>query len=436
MTAAIMADSEVKIKITGDAKSAETALGRVKEAIDKTVTALNGVRGAIGKVFAALGIAGFVLNGINSLCDGYKKIKEWLNRAETAAKQLREEIEQQSYENSIKNAEQAYKKLNDQIARANQLERERNQILDERKSRNRDLEDAQNALAKAKEIAALDPNSDDYAERKQAIETKYERHESRKAAQRAGYDVKLQEYRLRQDAWGKDKEAGKNERLAGGMKDRGFRLLTLMQRMDTGRDKYDPERYKTLQDRRDEYVNKYNEYAGRAQTLRDESSGLKRMADEIAKRVGQSSIRDEATQLTITQREREQAALRAREEAKAKADEERKQQEEENRRQQAENRRQQAAAKEKARAESEAQSKVLKEKSDKASQLDSFADRLAATDGISQNRLTALGLGSGVAPRQNQIANDVKQLVKLMKDEIEATKNIATDGDSTATFTE
>lgn len=423
-----MANNEIKLKFTGDSKGAESAMGRVKGALSNTVNGLNNVRRAIGKVFAALGIIGFVINGIKSLWEGFQKLKEWINSAETAARKLREEMEKRSYENAIKDAEAAYKKLNEQIERANRLEKERNQILDERNSRKRDIEDAQNALSKAKEIAALDPNADDYAERKRAIETKYQRHESRKAAQRADYDVKLNEYRLRQEAYNKGQAANKYTRMA---KDMGNRVNGYDARLKwmKGNGENDPEKLKQLVAERDEFAKKRNEYTQKAWAFRNEADGLKKMADEVAKRVGVATVRDEATQLTITQGERERAAQKAKEEAKAKAAEEAKAKAEEERRQQ-------AAAKEKARVEAEEARKVERQKSDEASRLNQFANGLAATNGVSQNRLTALGLGSGVAPRQNQIANDVKQLVKLMKDEIEATKNIGGDGELAATFTE
>ena len=53
---------------------------------------------------------------------------------------------------------------------------------------------------------------------------------------------------------------------------------------------------------------------------------------------------------------------------------------------------------------------------------ESFAERMAATEGVSQNRLTALGLGSGVEGRAG-IAGDVKKIVDLLKVEIAAVKD-------------
>jgi len=53
---------------------------------------------------------------------------------------------------------------------------------------------------------------------------------------------------------------------------------------------------------------------------------------------------------------------------------------------------------------------------------EAFAERMAATEGVSQNRLTALGLGSGVEARGG-IAGDVKRIVELLKEEVAATKD-------------
>lgn len=59
------------------------------------------------------------------------------------------------------------------------------------------------------------------------------------------------------------------------------------------------------------------------------------------------------------------------------------------------------------------------------------ADRISAADGVSSNRLTAMGLGSGVKGNAN-IASDVKKMVKLLEEQIAATKDI----DLTSTFGE
>ena len=48
----------------------------------------------------------------------------------------------------------------------------------------------------------------------------------------------------------------------------------------------------------------------------------------------------------------------------------------------------------------------------------------ASADAVSENRLTAMGLGSGVSAQGGGVANDVRKIIDLLKQEIEATKQI------------
>ena len=77
------------------------------------------------------------------------------------------------------------------------------------------------------------------------------------------------------------------------------------------------------------------------------------------------------------------------------------------------------------------QRKLNQDRAKEANNLSGFADRISAADGVSSNRLTAMGLGSGVKGNAN-IASDVKKMVKLLEEQIAATKDI----DLTSTFGE
>ena len=103
---------------------------------------------------------------------------------------------------------------------------------------------------------------------------------------------------------------------------------------------------------------------------------------------------------------------------------------------QAEREKQQKAEDERSRKSAEEfvngyQRKLNQDRAKEANNLSGFADRISAADGVSSNRLTAMGLGSGVKGDAN-IASDVKKMVKLLEEQIAATKDI----DLTSTFGE
>ena len=58
-----------------------------------------------------------------------------------------------------------------------------------------------------------------------------------------------------------------------------------------------------------------------------------------------------------------------------------------------------------------------------------MASGMAGADAVSANRLTAMGLGSGVSAHGG-VAGDVKKLVDLLKEEIAATKGIKAEASS------
>jgi len=73
----------------------------------------------------------------------------------------------------------------------------------------------------------------------------------------------------------------------------------------------------------------------------------------------------------------------------------------------------------------EKRSKDIKkdENTKRADDLETFADRIDAADVVSQNRLTAMGLGSGVSAK-GDVSSDVRKLVDLLRQNVKATENI------------
>ena len=159
-------DAEVKIKLTADARPAEGAVKRLKGALDTCA------RG-IGAFTKALGVVGFAIQGIQLVWGAFKTLHEWMTKDREAAEKLRREMEQARYERGVEKAAKAYKELNAEIERTIRLEKERAATRTRQTTDRRDAEDARLELAKQREIAALDPASEDYVRRKREIEDRY-----------------------------------------------------------------------------------------------------------------------------------------------------------------------------------------------------------------------------------------------------------------------
>ena len=451
-------EAEVKIKITADEKPAVGALERVKSALGRgLVGALNTVRSMIGNVMGAFGVFGLAAQGVQALVAGWKRIHEWMHRAATAAKALREELSRVRYANEVAAAAEAYKQLNAEIARANKLEQERNSILKQRKAATRDNYDARLEMKKQGEIAALDPAAPDYAERRKAVERKYERWTSNVAERRAIEDAGANAAELRGAAESKERE------IAGHQKSLRRQSRNTMTASENWRRSGSEEDMKTFQAEAD----KEAKMRDTINALREEADSLRRQAAELAGAGYAAKVRNAANQQRITNEEGADAARR-------KAEDDRKNTE----RERAVAREKELAALDPSAADYDARKRAVGRKYDRlaaqaegdtaallaldreeredaareagrtidkanearidrAGSLDAFADRLAATQGVSANRLTAMGLGSGVSPREGALVGEVRKLADLMREEIEATKaNKPARGDGTATYGE
>ena len=122
-----------------------------------------------------------------------------------------------------------------------------------------------------------------------------------------------------------------------------------------------------------------------------------------------ASMRNSAAQMRIDREERE---------AKAKADQGAKAEAE--REAQAKDREEESKRKEEARAAAQAMREV-------DSRARAMAGGMAGADAVSSNRLTAMGLGSGVSAKGG-VADNVKRIVDLLKEEVAATKGIKAEG--------
>ncbi len=453
--------AEVKIKIEADSKPAVGAFARVTEAI-------SAAKEKIGAFTKALGVVGFAIHGLKLAVDAIRILHAWMTKSKTEAENLRRQLEQSRYERGVARAVEEYKKLNSEIERTLRLEKERAAIANRRTARTRDEEDARAELAKQREIAGLDPAADGYAGRKKEIEDRYAREAAERTAARAREDAGRDTAGLRKELDAKERQiAGQTASRDADLKnaEEARREIAWRKGRRPWLDAMGPLGGKE----REENEARIEELQKRAKASDERAKGKEddiRAARDAAETIRQAidaagggeaaKNRAEAAKTAIDQGARERAA----EEARTAREKEKK--DEETRRETAKQREiaeieiddpryeekvkaverkyayQAAEAEEddatreagrltvdnEIRAEAAAEARAAREKEQDAriGELDGFAGRLAATEDVSVNRLTAIGLGSGVEARAG-IAGDVKKIVDLLKEEIQATKD-------------
>lgn len=479
-----MADNthETKIVISGDASGATSALKRVQDLVGKgLIGTLHGLREAVSKVMGAFGLFGLAVQGVQALIEGFKKIHEWMNRAATAAKALREELAKTKYENQVAHAAASYEKLVKSLAEANRLEKERNDILAQRKAYERDVEDANAERNKQLEISRLDPNAKDYADRKKEIERKYEIAASDAKAARASEDVRAQSAALYRQADQKEAEARsrgdelrKQEAIVDAAVERKWKAA--MEARNGG----DAEKQKAK-----EADEEFNRQFDKAKKIREEIDSIIREAQSLRNKAGElaggnlaANLLNEANKRRIANEAAAEAAEKKREadekkrketedsERKAKDEADKKLQRDQNledkqrdrRREEelarldprsptyekdkkdierayeieaAETKRDRATNAEDRRA-AEEELKTVQIRQDRergegiAAQTEAFVVKMAtqADSSRPKDRLTAMGLGSGGAIDRTaqQQAADVKTLVQLLKEQVNLTR--------------
>jgi len=400
-----MAESEIKIKLGADEKPAMGAVSRVRGAFQSLAGAARGV-------MRALGTFHWAVQAVQSLAGWAKDLHEWLGRSAAEARRLREAIERGEIHRIAENAAESYKYLNERLAETNRLERERNAIIDARRAKSRDIEDAGNELAREREIAALDPASATYEADKAAITRKYARRASELSAARAAEDGAETAKRLAAEAAGKERAADTLQKVRDRQTEAITRQSAIVHRTEmVERTAKDDEAKTKAKENADKARRELEAlYAAERETFAAIKQ-LRRDAESLRTRAAESGygnaarLRRDATSARLDNEEREEAAKRAAEErAAAERAAEAKRREEDARRKDAER---------------EAERKVL----EIAAAGRTMASGIAGADAVSANRLTAMGLGSGVSAKGG-LAGDVRRLVDLMKQQIEATKDI------------
>ena len=158
-----MADSDYKttIRIEGDEKGATGAISRVISSLGTIGSTALRVSRTIGRALSVFSRLTWIVSSVQLVIEGLKRLRDWMDSAATAAAELRRNLALDGVDTRLAHAVSRYKQLCDQITQANKLEKERNQILDARRARERDLDDANAELGRQREIAALNPAAKD-----------------------------------------------------------------------------------------------------------------------------------------------------------------------------------------------------------------------------------------------------------------------------------
>lgn len=474
-----MADDkhETKIVISGEASGAASALGKVTSGLNAVSNAIKNVSSAVGKVTQFLSRLNWAISAVQSVIAGFNWLKDKIHETERKARELREEFERLKIDERLKHEAASYDKLNKALAETVRLEKERNDILAGRKTAERALEDADAELRKQGELASLDPADKDYASKKDAIERKYQLEANEATRARAEQDSKDKAADLYRQADAKEAEANRIEaeyKKALKTEDLAIERNHRAAMAARGGDSAAVEKHKET----DEQWKKAHDAAVKIkdamEAARKDAQSLRNRAGEMAGGNLAANMKAQANAQRIENERREKEAKDAeakRKEAEAKQKEEagrqqkledatleRQKQEDiaalnplsktyrkdkreiertyaqkaiENEIARATNDTDREAAQEKLKALQESyrverNEEFADEQKKQASDLEHLVSREASADAVSQNRLTAMGLGSGVSG-SGGVASDVKRLVELLKQNVEATKNIKLD---------
>ena len=405
-----MADdtSEVKIRITGDDSGATGALNRVIGLLNGgVVKALDSVRSGIARVMSALGLFGMAVSGIMLVVEGYKRLTDWMNHAAKAAAELH-------IASVFKDAADAMNRLISRQAIYNKLLKEELADLNRRKelqgikqSGKEQRETEKREIARAKEIAGAANEDEERAIRQRWAEEDELRERGKRYRELKGNVA--EETEMAAIYGSKARVAEENVKAAD---DAIADLRANFVRMDEERFKEAMKEIAALQEKRKANAEAAAELRKEAEMAEKRAELYRQQIDDVRNGGGVAKAKNEAENAKIAREKAEQDF----EERQKKARESDK------------------AATEFVKAYEEDQ---RKERESRIATAEGVAERTASFDGVSQNRLTAMGLGSGVSA-SGGVASDVKKLVELLKQEVEESKKANGRGDTPyyATYTE
>ena len=403
-----MADNthETKIVISGDDSGATGALNRVKGLLDGGIVgALKGVRTAIAGVMRALGVFGMAVSGIMLVVEGYRKLTDWMNRAARAAAELR-------IASVFKEAADSMDRLISRQEAYNKLLKEELSDLNRRKelqgiaqSGKEQRETEKREIARAKEIAGAANADEERAIRQRWAEEDETRERGRRYRELKG---NVAEETEKSAIYGS--KAGAAEANVKAADDAIADIRANFVRMNEEQLKEARKQIEALEKKRKANAEAAAEYRKEEEMAEKRAELYRQQIEDVRNGGGVAKARNEAENAKIArekeERDFEEMQKRARESDKA-ATEFVKAYEEDQRR----------------------------ERESRIATAEGVAERAASFDGVSQNRLTAMGLGSGVSA-SGGVASDVRKLVDLLKQEVEESKKANGRGDTPSTYTE
>ena len=384
-----------RIRITGDDSGATGALNRVIGLLNGgVVKALDSVRSGIARVMSALGLFGMAVSGIMLVVEGYKRLTDWMNRAAKAAAELR-------IASVFKDAADAMNRLISRQAIYNKLLKEELADLNRRKelqgikqSGKEQRETEKREIARAKEIAGAANEDEERAIRQRWAEEDELRERGKRYRELKG---NVAEETEKSAIYGS--KAGAAEANVKAADDAIADIRANFVRMNEEQFKEAKKQIEALEAKRKANAEAAAEYRKEEEMAEKRAELYRQQINDVQNGGGVAKAKNEAENAKIAREKAEKDFEEKQRKARESDD----------------------AATEFVKAYEEDQ---RKEEEQRVERGEAWREKLAAQQtGVSQNRLTAMGLGSGGIDRTAQDqAKDVKTLVSLVREQIAATR--------------
>lgn len=183
-------------KTTAESSTGFTSLGKSVEGVSKAA-------GLFGKILSGFGVIGV----FTSLIAGLEKISSLFSENAGKARELKDAARAEELTKSVGDLADAYAKVKQELQEAAKEQDNALELIDAEVKARRDLRNAESDASEQKELAAIDANAEDAAERKAVIQAKYQHVRETGTANDRVEDLVLQRQKLTTAAGLDDKEA-------------------------------------------------------------------------------------------------------------------------------------------------------------------------------------------------------------------------------------